>query len=174
MAYPSKALAFDVPEPGVACLQEALPGWQIDVVRGATAESLAAQWNPLGTDLLVLEAGADPRATWELCRFLASCTSYARDLRADAAEPTETRKDLRNQAHRTRIPIFVLLPAGREDLAAAALEAGAHNCLMLPMHAKEMASMLLRLEAGNQPGRHTLNLEKAQRANPWRDHGGQG
>jgi|SRR5581483_2797416 len=174
MTYPAKALAFDVPEAGMACLREALPGWQVDVVRHATPSSLSSNWSPLGIDLLIVGTRANVIETWELCRFLASRTSYSRNLRADAAEPAESRKDLRNQAQRTRIPIFVLLPTERGDLAPAALEAGAQNCLVLPMLAKEMASMLVRLEAGNQPGRHTLNLEQAQRQDPWREDGGQG
>jgi hypothetical protein len=34
--------------------------------------------------------------------------------------------------------------------------------------------MLARAHAGNQPGRHTLNLDQAQREDRWRDDGGQG
>jgi len=45
---------------------------------------------------------------------------------------------------------------------------------MLPIDAKEVASMLVRAQAGNQPGRHTLNLEKAQTEDRWRDDGGEG
>jgi hypothetical protein len=34
--------------------------------------------------------------------------------------------------------------------------------------------MLAHAQAGNQPGRHTLNLEQAQREDEWQDDGGQG
>jgi hypothetical protein len=56
----------------------------------------------------------------------------------------------------------------------AALEAGADSCLVLPVHAKGVASMLVHARAGNQPGRHTLNLDQAQIEGRWRDDGGQG
>jgi hypothetical protein len=45
---------------------------------------------------------------------------------------------------------------------------------MLPINAKDVASMLLHAREGNQPGRHTDNLEGAQGEDPWRDDGGQG
>jgi hypothetical protein len=56
----------------------------------------------------------------------------------------------------------------------AALEAGADSCLVLPVHAKGMASVLARGRRGNQPGRHTLDLDRAQSEDRWRDDGGQG
>jgi hypothetical protein len=68
----------------------------------------------------------------------------------------------------------VLVPSGQGPLVRAALEAGAHSCLLLPIYAKEVASMLVHARAGNQPGRHTLNLEGAQCEDRWRDDGGQG
>ena len=64
----------------------------------------------------------------------------------------------------------------RFNLAAmeGALEAGAHSCLVLPIDAREVASMVVHARAGNQPGRHTLHLEGAQSEDRWRDDGGQG
>ena len=79
-----------------------------------------------------------------------------------------------NAARRRNAPLLVLVPVGQESLVRAALEAGADSCLVLPVHAKEVASMLARLQQGNRPGRHTLNLERAQTEDPWRDDGGQG
>jgi hypothetical protein len=64
--------------------------------------------------------------------------------------------------------------AASGTLVGAALEAGAHSCLMLSVHAKDVASMLVHARAGNQPGRHTLNLDQAQIEGRWRDDGGQG
>jgi hypothetical protein len=63
---------------------------------------------------------------------------------------------------------------GQEPLIRAALDEGAHGCLLLPIHPKEVTRMLAHARAGNQPGRHTLNLEHAQREDEWRDEGGQG
>jgi hypothetical protein len=45
---------------------------------------------------------------------------------------------------------------------------------MLPIHAKDVARMLAHARVGNQPGRHTLNLEGAQDEDRWRDDGGEG
>jgi hypothetical protein len=45
---------------------------------------------------------------------------------------------------------------------------------MLPINAKDVASMLLHAQTGNQPGRHTLDLEHAQTEDRWRDDGGEG
>lgn len=43
-----------------------------------------------------------------------------------------------------------------------ALAAGAEGGLVLPVHAKELVSMVERVRAGNRPGRHTLGLNRAQ------------
>ena len=61
----------------------------------------------------------------------------------------------------------------QETLVTAALGAGADSCLVLPVHAKDLASMVARVRAGNRPGRHTLGLDKAQREDPWQDVGGE-
>jgi hypothetical protein len=34
--------------------------------------------------------------------------------------------------------------------------------------------MVSRVRAGNRPGRHTLNLDRARHEDRWRDDGGQG
>jgi len=39
---------------------------------------------------------------------------------------------------------------------------------------KEVVGVLAHARAGNQPGRHTLNLDQAQIEDRWRDDGGQG
>jgi AmiR/NasT family two-component response regulator len=71
-------------------------------------------------------------------------------------------------------PLLVLVRPEEPDLVTALLEAGANSCLVLPIHYKDMASMLARAHAGNQPGRQTLNLDRAQIEDSWRDDGGQG
>jgi DNA-binding NarL/FixJ family response regulator len=107
-------------------------------------------------------------------RFLASCSSYSTDSREEVAETSELLRSFQNQAPRADAPLLVLVPPGQEFLVRALLEAGAHSCLMLPIHAKDVASMVVHARAGNQPGRHTLNLEGAQSDDRWRDDGGQG
>jgi hypothetical protein len=174
MSDRSRAMAFDVDAASLASLREALPGWRIDVVYGATVASLPCDWDPGVVDLLVVGVRANVTETLGLCRFLAFCTSYSRDSRQEVAETFGLRRSLQDQARRADAPLLVLVPSGQETLAEAALEAGAHSCLLLPIYAKEVASMLVHARAGNQPGRHTLNLEGAQSEDRWRDDGGQG
>lgn len=174
MSARSRAFTFDVDPTSLASLREALPGWQVDVVYGATAASLATDWDPGPVDLVVVGVRANVTETLGLCRFLASCTSCSRDSRQEVAETSELRRSFQHQARRADAPLLVLVPSGQEPLAEAALEAGAHSCLMLPIYAKEVVSMLIHARAGNQPGRHTLNLEGAQSDDRWRDDGGQG
>jgi hypothetical protein len=153
-------------------LREALPGWQIRSINGATLASLAQNWDPGAADLLVVSARANAAETLGLCRFLAFCTGYSTEAREEGAEPLVPGENL--PALRPDAPLLVLVPSGHEPVVRAALEAGAHSCLMLPIHAKEVASMLVHASAGNQPGRHTRNLERAQSEDRWRDDGGEG
>jgi DNA-binding response OmpR family regulator len=71
-------------------------------------------------------------------------------------------------------PLFVLVPPGRESFVRAVLDAGADRCLVLPVHAREVASMVAHARQGDQPGRHTLSLEHARQLDVWQDDGGQG
>ncbi len=146
----SKAITFDVDPASLFSLREAFPGWEIETVQGASGASLSQDWN-LGTaDLLVIGARDDVTETLGLCRAL------------------------RGQAGRAVTPLLVLVPPSQPALVRGVLKAGANSCLVLPIHAKEVASMLVHAQAGNQPGRHTLNLDRAQREDRWRDDGGQG
>jgi DNA-binding response OmpR family regulator len=145
-----RAIAFDVDPASLLSLREAFPEWEIEVVEQATAASLTQDWNLGAADLLIVGARNDEAATVDLCR------------------------GLRKQAGRAVTPLLVLVPPAQPALVSAVLKAGANNCLVLPIHVKEVASMLVRAQAGNQPGRHTLNLEKAQIEDRWRDDGGQG
>jgi DNA-binding NarL/FixJ family response regulator len=145
-----RAVAFDGDAASLNSLREAFPGWEIEVVSGATTGSLAQDWNPGAADLLVVGAGDHMAETLGLCR------------------------GLRSQAGRAFTALLVLVPPAQEALVSAALHAGAQGCLVLPVHAKEVASAVSRARAGNQPGRHTLSLEGAQREDQWRDDGGQG
>jgi DNA-binding NarL/FixJ family response regulator len=174
MAYPRTAAAFNVDSASMACLREALPDWRIDVFTGVAASSMPANWSPLGADLFVVGARENVVETLGLCRFLAACTGYSHDVRAAAAEPLEQREDLRNQATRTHAVVLVFIPCGQDHLIARILEAGASCCLMQPIHAKDIVRTVANAQSGNQPSRHTLNLQQAQRKNLWRDDGGEG
>jgi hypothetical protein len=171
---PGRAVAFDLDAASLISLREALPGWEVEVVNGATAASLSRDWNPGAANLLVVKAQEEAAETLGLCRFLASCSGYSRDSQQEVAGILGPHRNGQNQEMRVDAPLLVLVPPGQETLVGAALEAGAHSCLMLPIHAKDVASMLIHACAGNQPGRHTLNREGAQTEDRWRDDGGQG
>ena len=168
------AIAFDLDPASLSTLRKALPGWNIEVLAGATAASLANQWHPGKVDLLVVKADDETTRTLELCRFLVRRPVVSRDSQKHATDILGPRGSLQTQEQRAHAPLLVLVPAGQEDLVNSALAAGAHSCLMLPIDAKEVASMLVHARAGNQPGRHTDNLEQAPSQDRWRDDGGQG
>lgn len=168
------AVAFDLDAASLLSLREALPEWEIRVVNGATAASLPSDWNPGVADLLVVKACDEVAETLGLCRFLVTCSVFSTDSREQEAEPSRLSGSRQNQAPRPDAPLLVLVPPEQDALVTAALEAGAASCLILPVHAKQVAAMLAHVRQGNQPGRHTLNLEPAQSEDRWRDDGGQG
>ncbi len=180
MQNQSKVIAFDVDQASLISLRKALPNSEIEVVNGATAASLTRNWNPGTVDLVVVTAGTEVAQTLEMCRFLVSCGVLAPDAPAVTDSQEETPKTLGLHRHRRKVgrrshtPVLVLVPPSRKSIVKEVLKAGAQNCLILPIDAKEVASMLVRAQAGNQPGRHTLNLERAQIEDRWRDDGGQG
>jgi DNA-binding NarL/FixJ family response regulator len=180
MPNPSKAIAFDVDQVSLITLREALPDSVIDVVNGATAASLTRDWNPGTVDLVVVKARKEVAETLELCRFLVSCGVLARDAPVVTDSQEEMPKTLglhrrrRNAARRPHSPLLVLVPPSQESIVTEVLNAGAHSCLMLPIDAKDVASMLIHAQEGNHPGRHTQDLEQAQTEDRWRDDGGQG
>ena len=149
MANAAKAIAFDVDPESLLCLREDLPGWEVESVHG-TAAALARDADPGAAELLVLGARADVTETVALCRAL------------------------RGQAGWAATPLLVLLPPEQLALARILLGVGADSCRALPISAGEAASMVARVRRGNRPGRHTLNLDRAQNEDRWRDDGGQG
>jgi len=175
-----KVVAFDLDTASLTSLREALPDCVIEVVNGATAASLTRDWNPGTVDLFVVRARKEVAETLELCRFLVSCGVLAKDALVATDSQEEIPKTLglhrrrRNVGRRSHSPLLVLVPPSRKNIVKDVLKAGAHSCLMLPINAKDVASMLVHAQAGNQPGRHTLNLEKAQTEDRWRDAGGEG
>jgi DNA-binding NarL/FixJ family response regulator len=176
----SKAIAFDVDPASLISLRQALPDCVIEEVNGATAASLTRDWNPGTVDLIVMKDRKEVAETLELCRFLVSCGVLGRNAPVVTDSQEEMPKTLglhrsrRNVARRTHSPLLVLVSPGRKSIVADVLKAGAHSCLMLPINAKDVTSMLVHAQAGNQPGRHTLTLERAQTEDRWRDDGGQG
>jgi DNA-binding NarL/FixJ family response regulator len=174
MRQQSRAVAFDLDAASLMSLRAALPGWEIKVVNGATAASLHDEWDPAAADFLVVKARKKAAESLRLCRFLVFRGVFSTDFREGRAEAARLRQGRQDQARRADAPLLVLVPSGQEPLVRAALEAGADGCLVMPVHAKEMASMLARVQQGNQPGRHTLNLDQAQCENRWQDDGGQG
>jgi hypothetical protein len=170
----SKAFAFDLDPASLLSLRGALPGWEIELVIGATAASLAHDWNHGAAGLLVVKAREPVAETLGLCRFLVSCDGFSTGSREGVVETVGRHGNRQNQARRAGAPLLVLVPPRQESLVRAVLEAGADSCLVLPVHAKEVASMLARGRQGNQPGRHTLDLDRAQAEDRWRDDGGQG
>lgn len=173
MSNPFKAFAFDLDQPSLASLREALPKWEVEAVNGASATSLNREWKPQAADLLVVQTRADVAETIRLCRFLVFRGLFSTDSREDAAPRPAPRSSRQDQARQSDAPLLVLVSSGQEGMAQAALDAGADNCLVLPIHAKDVASMLAHVQQ-NRPGRHTLNLDRAQCEDRWRDDGGQG
>jgi DNA-binding NarL/FixJ family response regulator len=174
MANQSKVIAFDLDPASLISLREALPEWEIEVVNGATAASHTHAWNPGAADLLVVKAREEVAETLGLCRFLVFSGVFSTVSREEVAATSRLYRRRQDDERRAGVPLLVLVPSEQEALVRAALEAGADSCLVLPVHAKEVASMLARVRQGNQPGRHTLDLDRAQREDRWRDEGGQG
>jgi CheY-like chemotaxis protein len=169
-----KAVAFDLDAASMVSLRAALPEWEIEMLSGATTASLTHDWNPGEADLLVLNAREDVADTLGLCRFLTISGVFSRDSRQERAKTLGLLESPQNQVGRANAPLLLLVASGRESLVRAALEAGADSCLVLPVHAKEVARMLAGVRQANRPGRHTLNLDRAQTDDRWRDDGGQG
>ncbi len=167
-------LAFDVDPASLASLRKGLPGWKVEELNGATATSLAGDWDPGAADLFVVGFRGNGTDTLGLCRFLAFCAGYSKESRQKTEEALLMSPTGQNQGKGADASVLVLVPPGQENFIEAALTAGAHSCLMLPIHAQDVASMLVHAQTGNQPGRHTLNLEQAQNEDRWRDDGGQG
>jgi DNA-binding response OmpR family regulator len=142
-------IAFEVDSESLLSLRQAFPDGEIDVMDGAPSGLLLSGQDPAAVNLLVLGARAQVMGTLELCR------------------------SLRSHAGLAQTPLLVLVQPAQEGLVRAALAAGASSCLVLPVHAKELVGMVNRVQAGNQPGRHTLNLHRAQSEDQWRDHGGE-
>jgi len=144
-----KVIAFDVDSASLASLRQAFPDWEIKATNGATPGSLEHDWSPGAADLLVVAARDRMAETLGLCR------------------------GLRSQAGRAQTTLLVLVPPAQEALVRAVLDTGADSCLVLPVNAKDLVGVVARAREANQPGRHTLGLDRAQHGDAWRDDGGE-
>ena len=142
-------IALDVDRDSLTSLSEAFPGWRVEELDWANGTLLTRDEDPGAAYLFVVGAHDRLAKTLELCR------------------------GLRGQAGRSRRPLLVLLRPAQREQAGALLQAGADSCLVLPVHPKELVSVLARVLAGNRPGRHTSGLDRAQREDPWQDDGGE-
>lgn len=140
------AFVFDLDAESLQSVRHALPEWSIRVPAPA-ADLFQEHHSAVEADLLIV--GTRPRAaeTLRICR------------------------NLRRQSNAT--PLVVLVPQAQTPFVTAALAAGADSCLVVPIHPQDLASTLSRALAGNRPGRHTLDLNRAQIEDSWRDEGGE-
>jgi hypothetical protein len=164
-----KAVAFDLDATSLACCREALPGWVIEAVNGATAASLIPRWNPGAADLLLVQVRKDIEETLGLCRFLVLCSAYSTSSRQSVGTASGPRDSPRHQPRRADAPLLVLAPPGQENLVAAVLRAGARRCLVLPVRAEDLASALAQVCEASPAGRHDPDLDQAPGEARWRD-----
>lgn len=169
-----RVVAFDLDAASKVSLQEALPGWEIDVIHDAAAAPHPPIWNAPTTDLLVVTIGADTERSLALCRYLSGRSGFSNEGQNNKGNEERLNRNERDQAPRDGAPLLVLVLPGQEHLISAALQAGAQTCLVLPIRPNDVTTMIARARHGNQPGRHTLNLDQAQVEDRWRDDGGQG
>jgi hypothetical protein len=180
MKNQSWIIAFDLDHASLIGLHDALPESFVQVVNGASAASLGTDWNPGTVDLLIVQSRDEIGETLELCRYLVSSAVLAKDrpIITDSEEVNGRATGLHgappDAKRHTRSPLLVFLRQSQMTHLRDVLKAGAHTCLPLPINAKDVASMLVHAQAGNHPGRHTLNLERAQIEDRWRDNGGEG
>jgi len=170
-----RVIAIDPDPASVAGLRQGLPGWRLEVISGATADSFPCDWHPGAASLLVVHARADSPETWDLCRFLASCTSLSDGLRRETTASPARRWRLPNEVRRADIPLLVLVPAGQGRLIRLALAAGAHHGLVLPITARGMTAVLVAIQADRPPRLPGLRLfEAPDGEDRWADDGGRG
>ncbi len=149
------AVAYDLDHESAISLRDALPGWEIQIIDGETLRPTERDRIPGAAGLVVLGANASLSETLGLCRAL------------------------RNRVDCRAVPFLALVPPHQEAQVRAILEAGADNCLVLPVHPKEIMEMVSHKKGScpgraDHPGRHTLNLDQPRHADENRDDGGEG
>src|SRR5687768_4979779 len=78
-ARPLRAIAFDVDAASLTSLQEALPGWSVEIVIGGIINCVSRDWSPDSAALFVIGVHNNVTETLGLCRFLAFRTSFSAD-----------------------------------------------------------------------------------------------
>jgi peptidylprolyl isomerase len=169
---PGRVIVFDPDAPSLAALYDALVGWRVDVVYGATADTLPCDWDPGDARLLIVGVSANMTDTLDLCRFLAFCAALPQGSGSATAQAADG--DGRGVVRRDGVPLVVLMPHHAGTMVSAALEAGADGCLMLPLRAEDVRAVVGHGRTDTRQGRHTLNLDRAEREDRWSDEGGQG
>lgn len=149
MASSKKVLTFDVDVSSLVALCEALPGWDIQNRDQVSTASLTRDETIEAADLLVLGAQEDVRRTLALCRAL------------------------RRESGRGGPPLLVLVPADLQGLVREVTQAGADDCLVLPVEPKRLAAILLAHQ-GNVLAKHGKEPAQARPEDRWQDEGGQG
>lgn len=167
------AIAFDMDDTSLAALRDGLPGWQVLSVSQADPTAVPDGGGRARADLVVIGTGRGAEHALALCRLLGDRPPPS-DRPAATGKARGRRGPREIGAGRPGPSLLLLVGDGQESLVGRALRAGADNCLVLPLNAKQLANMWAHAHDGNQPGRHTLNLDRAQRTDPWRDDGGQG
>jgi FKBP-type peptidyl-prolyl cis-trans isomerase 2 len=190
----SRVVAFDVDAASLASLRDALPERDIVSVQGATVASLSGHWAPRAADILFVGLRDSVAETCErcggnetisvvprdnvaetlgLCRLLSSCTSRSPEARKDKIETSVPEQRLQRQAIRNP-RVFLLVPAELEALADEAFAAGVHGCLLLPIHANDVTTVLAHGLADNEQGRHKRAIRRQEEDDPRQDYGGEG
>src|SRR5262249_30986255 len=104
----SRVVAFDVDTISLASLRDALPGWEVVVVNGATAASLAGHWDPGAAGLLVVGTSGNATETLGLCRLLSFCTSYSTDARIEGMQTLASQEGIQKTTPEVNAPLLVL------------------------------------------------------------------
>jgi DNA-binding NarL/FixJ family response regulator len=149
MPNPPSILAIHADSASVASLRQAFPESVIEAINEARSSTIAEDCTLSTVELLVVGIQDRVQETLALCR------------------------SLRSRMGRAHAPLFVLVPPENDELVRMALAAGAQSCLVLPVNPKDLIDALARVRQGNQPGRHTLNLHRAQHEDRWQDEGGE-
>jgi hypothetical protein len=168
-----RAVAFDPDADSLAGLRGALPGWEIEVVNGATAASITQDWNR-AADLLFVGAHEGGAEASDLCRFLVFCGVASKSAREGPPGPAGRHGGGRQRARPVGAPLVVLLPPGQGAVGRAALAAGAAGCLGLPVDAGELVDLWARVRHVDRPGPPTIDRDLARALDRWRDDGGRG
>jgi hypothetical protein len=153
----SKAVAFGMDAETLADLRQALHGWRIDCLHGATVRSMPHDWDPGEADLFVVCLRENVTEVLGLCRFLAHWPPCESDPQEGLPETGRVDGKHENVCGRSDVPLLVLVSPGQDTLVGAALEVGARACLQLPISINDMADFLNRAPVKDSSSRHVPN-----------------